>query len=635
MSETEQTVMVGMVKQLPIVSNDGELFYTMAKADTKNLLPTYERKYDAYESDATTLKHRNCTFDKLYNTSIGIFGVLGLEIYLNEIYQNNNGFIYVGTLSKWTDMQEATPCIQENDGEIYLTYRDIYKFDKVEKVFNKLLSFDVNEVITSRMKNNIDKFEILDKYYTKLFITEFKDMYYFINVDNSHNVYKYSKDEHIFKLHYTLDGNPIVIKELSLGVIALTDEKTVENVSRGEKLDVPTPTQNTVITYLLDITEYSDNKLLIISFMCDDDSRYSAHYNYETKLWGPSSSVTIPDAVYLETMITDSDDNLHNVLCIHKRSEDQCAYIVEKNLVQDDDQMYSFEFIYQFINKRGEQITKHGIICKTSSADPDEICRLYPVLTSDGSIEFVVHDVTNSDLYSLTMDYNKDIDEIELHSEKLELKSFKIIKNVMKFNNIYIFKNYNGVSLSGYNIDEKEIFDPLHGFKCIGYTYSVIGSNSKKWNNELSDVSNTLRDKYLLKVFGMCKEDVITELFIDNNSDYHSDVDLENSKRMELVEFYKKYYFDNWEKNLRNHIFERRQDSMYEMYIDSRCALASDTIFDTEKFEIELNIFGSLLLTEEENKIDSMRLSTSWYLKKLNRHIPYSPYYPFTDGPNS
>ena len=171
-----------------------------------------------------------------------------------------------------------------------------------------------------------------------------------------------------------------------------------------------------------------------------------------------------------------------------------------------------------------------------------------------------------------------------------------------------------------------------NGYKQIGYTYSVIAENKKKWNNELSDISNTLRDKYLLKVFGICKDNQFSESFIDNNNDYFSELDAESAKNMDLIEFYKKYYLTNWEKNKENHMFRKREDIMNDMYISSSNTLNDVHIFDDEMFEIELNIFGSPVKTTDANEIDSMRLSTSWYLKRLNKHKPHLPYYPFNDA---
>jgi len=71
---------------------------------------------------------------------------------------------------------------------------------------------------------------------------------------------------------------------------------------------------------------------------------------------------------------------------------------------------------------------------------------------------------------------------------------------------------------------------------------------------------------------------------------------------------------------------------MFDMYIGDSYMLENNDLFDDEQYEIELNIFGSPILTEEENKVETMRLSTSWYLKKLNKHVPHLPYYPFTDS---
>ena len=120
------------------------------------------------------------------------------EIYLDETYSNSNGFTHIRDLQAWAEVPKAMPNIQECDGEIYLTFRDIYKFDKINHIFsdeNKVLSFGNSVVYTNCTEYTDDKYEVQDELFTKLFITKTNDMYYYVKVDGIYTAYKYNKEK--------------------------------------------------------------------------------------------------------------------------------------------------------------------------------------------------------------------------------------------------------------------------------------------------------------------------------------------------------------------------------------------------------------------------------------------------------
>ena len=628
----EFTNTISMVKQLPVISKDDEIYYTIAKADTNNLLPNYEKRYDAYDTTGSTIKHLNCTFDRLYETSIGIFGVLGKEIYLNEIYQNNNGFRYIRTLPTWSEVErkDVFPYVQECDGSIYITYKTVYKYNTINKDLTPILQFNNTDTINVIMKDNIDIYEKLDKYYSRLFITEFNEIYYFINVNSQSNVYKFNKETKEFELYYVMDGNPKVIRDLSIGVVVLTDTNKLENVTRCENMSLP-QIENGSIQEFYDFIEIPENNYIIITYKGTDGFRYTSQYKNGEWTYGTKTPQYVNDInTFIKEEVVDNDDKVHTILLELKNNGSSQPEGYGINASTNNDGSTEFYLGYSYLNKNGELVYKNDLVF--SKINYPISISVYPVKTKDSSIELMLHDLVYGVVKRITFDYNKETDEIYTKVEKLDFKTHKTIKGVMRFSNIYILKNYDSLSLSGFNITSKIINDENVGYKQLGYSYSVIASNSKKWNNELKDISNTLKDKCLFNVFGICKDDEINEFFIDNNNDYHNDIKLVDAKKMDLVEFYKKYYLSDWENNLHNHLFKRKSNLMFDMYIGDSYMLENNDLFDDEQYEIELNIFGSPILTEEENKVETMRLSTSWYLKKLNKHVPHLPYYPFTDS---
>lgn len=654
-----------MMKQLPIVTNDNELYYTSSKAKKNNLLPTYEDKYDIYDPVTKSIKVKNCNFDRLFNTSVGIFGINKLNICLNKIYSDNNGFILVYTLEEWIGNPQITPIIQECDGEIYLCYKNVYKFNRETENFESILSFDKDSRVNIKTINSIDEYEIVDKYFSKLFITESNDMYYFMDVEDVHNVYKYNKATKIMELHYEISDYMTAIRDTTIGVIILTNDNSIYNITRKEKLDNPKLADH-IITKLDDFVEIHNNnyKLLYLTATADDDKTYGFSYNYDNKTWVSASrvnntghqNVDIASKVNFNKLISrtfiDNDGDPYELIIHCIFDKDEMCYKIEPQEFNGKTvlRLYYAGHFYKeedFINSEGTVNFVTNYIDVGNDYETIMNTKLHPIKTNDNSIE-VELTVTISDAQStiytnrsIVEFKSKKMDKNELHiranvKKTIDILPYRDILAVMKYNGIYIYKTKDSVRLDGFNIVEDNEEPINETIKQLGYTYSLIGANTKKWNNEQEDVSNTLKDKYLVKVFGIYKGDEFNELYIDDNNEYESDVELFKMKRMSLVEFYKKYYVTNWETRKHNHIFKRMNDVVNNTYISSYNPLDltedGNSIFDNEKFEIELNIFGSPIETSEENKIEELRISNSWYLKKLNRHVPHLPYYPFEDA---
>ena len=674
-----------MLTQLPILSKEDELYYQCAKARTDNLLPNYENKYDAYEKDYSgTIKHKNCSFDKIILTSIGMFGIIKntngtFEIYLDETYSNSNGFTHIRDLQAWTEVPKAMPNIQECDGEIYLTFRDIYKFDKINHTFsdeNKVLSFGNSVVYTNCTEYTDDKYEVQDELFTKLFITKTNDMYYYVKVDGVYTAYKYNKETKMFEMWFSEDssrgillGEMISIRDISIGVILITDDgtgdyshKNLVNLTRKEIMPKPPAviniSNNSILngsmTMMCDIAEFGEKRTILLLTLYESwDSNKIFEYNFDTSEWKYIPNLFSDEFSYknatkfIHEIIVDNEDDIHDVLILAIKNDDGTSpYRIAQGGSQTDP-MYNTLSLNIIKWDYTNNCLINGIV-PIGSAGPnttgsyvDSSIGKVPIYFMKNSNEprIIIPGIQTTDNENghyfdikFRFDYENNIVKT-INNELLDFNNdYQDLYGIMEYNGVYIARNKDSISMFGFNIKEVEKDDEETKYKQIGYMYSVIGENKKKWNNELEDISNTLRDKYLLKVLGICKENEFSESFIDNNNDYFSEIDAEHAKSMDLVEFYKKYYLTNWEKNKENHMFKKREDIINDMYISSSNTLDDTHIFDDETFEIELNIFGSPVVTTDENEIDSMRLSTSWYLKRLNKHKPHLPYYPFNDA---
>lgn len=633
---SKSTDMIMMSKQMPIVSKDGDLYYTFAKGRSDNLIPQYDSRYDVYNQNGS-LKHKNCNFDRIYNTSYGIFGIYGLEICLNGIYSNDNDFIHIMTLTnKWTIMSESKPIIQEIDGEVYLCYRNIYRFNNETYTFVPILTFDDNIDIRSGVSGNkFDEYDLNDKFFTKLFVTEFNDMYYFTleATDITVNVYKYNKTTKVMELYWELSGFVRNIRETSLGVLVTTGDNRIYNISRKESLPMIN-TDNHTLVEIMDIIEFNSKyKYLYVLVRCDDNKTYGYRYRPELREWEANQEDGATDVNYNKIIhkVYTKDDKHYDVGIY-------CIYDYEKNKFILPSTEPIKLYYKRYSNVQGNYGNNFINIDFLSSTIED--VDLFLIKSDDENIRVGVKEITtdmNSELcileFRLVVSENDTV-QLEPHIVKrIQFNSSFNIKSIIYHNGIFILQSDNSTRTLGFNIKEIKDENIDSNTRHVGYVYSVIGENTKKWNNEEEDISNTLKDKYLMKVVGLYNDnDEFDELFIDNNNEYETDVDLFHSERMSLVEFYKRFYMSNWEKKKHNHIFKRKDEIMNDLYMSSLNPLKNDnTIFNNEQFEIELNIFGSPIETSEENKFDSVRIFNSWYLKKLNRHNPYLPYYPFSD----
>ena len=510
-------------------------------------------------------------------------------------------------------------------------------------------------------------------------------MYYYVKVDGIYTAYKYNKETKLFEIWFAEDssrgiflGEMTSIKETSLGVILLTSNpdsnysrKNVVNLTRKEIMSKPpaSVSENTSLYKITDIVEFGEKRTMLLLVQYERSSvnydEYIFEYNYNTNIFIPYSEAfeLLPNTnagdhhvtKFVREIINDDENDKHDViLLVGNGFSNESPYSVYHD--KESESFIRLLYItWDYTNNKTKFYDEFVFIHNYDASVDHGNFPIYFVKNSKEP-KIVIADIDDylNYYYELKFKYNEELDKIEiiydteteyetsldnggthLHYALPKLDFFndrQDIYGIMEYNGIYILRNKDNISLSGFDIKEKEKEDDENGYKQIGYTYSVIAENKKKWNNELSDISNTLRDKYLLKVFGICKDNQFSESFIDNNNDYFSELDAESAKNMDLIEFYKKYYLTNWEKNKENHMFRKREDIMNDMYISSSNTLNDVHIFDDEMFEIELNIFGSPVKTTDANEIDSMRLSTSWYLKRLNKHKPHLPYYPFNDA---
>jgi hypothetical protein len=168
--------------------------------------------------------------------------------------------------------------------------------------------------------------------------------------------------------------------------------------------------------------------------------------------------------------------------------------------------------------------------------------------------------------------------------------------------------------------------------KYTGYTYTFIGKTKKIFNNERTDVTQTLKDKYTVKCVGLYSEDEgFIEKFYDNNS-YVTDQTAINEK-MTLEEFYKKIYFDNFSKNKNNTLYPRKDSIKSNNFVTSVIPLKDTGIFDNGYFNIELCVFpGRLKDSAKNDKLDILKSWNGSFFRNHNPSLPFDPYSNNGDG---
>ena len=117
---------------LPIVVN-GELIYPDGYADPETIEQDPDNHFVVYDSDGVTPAYYNIHFDKMVETSKGIFAVAGNEIFRNDLNTNGNGFFM--TVGKGLHDSDYVNIIECRHGIFYCDNKNVMKFNEAENKF--------------------------------------------------------------------------------------------------------------------------------------------------------------------------------------------------------------------------------------------------------------------------------------------------------------------------------------------------------------------------------------------------------------------------------------------------------------------------------------------------------------------
>ena len=118
---------------LPIIVN-GELIYPDGYADPETIEQDHDNHFVVYDSDGVTPAYYNIHFDKMVETSKGIFAVAGNEIFRNDLNTNGNGFFM--TVGKGLRDSDYVNIIECRHGIFYCDNKNVMKFNEAENKFD-------------------------------------------------------------------------------------------------------------------------------------------------------------------------------------------------------------------------------------------------------------------------------------------------------------------------------------------------------------------------------------------------------------------------------------------------------------------------------------------------------------------
>lgn len=587
---------------LPVVDSKGELYYSFAKADPITLKPDMSNTYHIIESDGSITERVN--FEKLFYSSMGLIGLLGRKVYISDI----NG----GSPLEFTEVKSSDGVITE----VFIPYFG-YLYELYER--------DGHVFIRQYLMDTIS--------------------FMFIERDESNNVvytvcnpgWTHDPDGTIHDLvteNGSLSNNSLIYmaKVFDTGLEVVTLSKTKVWV-----------TQDEVDTITDDIIDIRDTIYGTVVFTGKNDARVR---NVSIKEWQTFDGLAGTEKIY-----TICNDPKTNVVYV---GTDAGTY--EKNPVSDRFMKISTDLIrhiFAVTSKTGETTSlvistnpilhvstisgfKTGTYLKEFTGkyrSNSEITKMCSVYRGDNSIDYtnVVFVQTGSLVgFGVSSDISPTILELESVFDVQPINTYVI--SAAAYNDVLLCglrpsPNSNFYVASRYNALEKSVTDiPTDKNVYAGYAFTFIGKTNDMFNNESTDVSQTLRDKYSVKCVGLYSPDAgFVERYYDNNS--YIDTQAPINDNVTLEEFYKLFYFDNTAKNKNNTMYPRKNGIRTNNFVTPSISLDDTGIFNNGYFNIELTVFpGGFKESSMTDKVDVLKTWNGSFFKK---HDPILPFYPY------
>jgi hypothetical protein len=584
---------------MPVVDNKGELYFSYAKADPITLKPDMSNTYHIIESDGSITERVN--FEKLFYSSMGLIGFLGRKVYISDV----NG----GSPLEFTEVKSSDGIIVDT---FIQTFENLYKlYERDGKVFIKLYLMDTISfmVIERDASDNI--------------------VYTICNPGWSHDVGHTVHD--LVTENGSLNNNSLIymakVTDTGLEVVSLSNTKVWV-------------TQDEVDTITDDIIDIRDTIYGIIVFTGKADARVR---NISIKEWQTFNGLDSTNKIY-----TICDNPKTKTVYI---GTDKGTY--EKNPTSDNFTKISADLIRGIFNVTGKTGETSPIVVSTNpimrvstisgfksgtylrefseDTSPD-IGMTFSVYRGDNSINYTNIVLTNTGMLFCIRDdaIPSVIDAHEVFDTDVipddQITEFVIFNNILLCT-IQASPHIKISCVSRYNALERSIIDiPADKNVYAGYSFTFIGKTNDMFNNESTDVSQTLRDKYSIKCVGLYSPETgFVEKYYDNNS--YIDTQSPINDNVSLEEFYKLFYFDNTSKNKNNTMYPRKNGIRTNNFVTPSIPIKDTGIFDNGYFNIELTVFpGGFKESSMTDKVDVLKTWNGSFFKK---HDPILPFYPY------
>ena len=594
---------------LPVIDNKGELYYSFAKADPITLKPDMSKTYHIIESDGSITERVN--FEKLFYSSMGLIGFLGRKVYISDV----DG----GSPLDFTEVKSSDGVIVDtfvvDSGHMYKLY------ERDRKVFIKLeLTNTISFMFIERDESN-------------------NVVYTVCNPGWTHGVDKPIRD--VVTENGSLTNNSLIymarVTDAGLEVVSLSKTKVWVNQDEDD-------------TITDDITDFRDTIYGVIVFTGKADARVR---NVSIKEWQTFNGLAATDKIYTicndpktnvvyigteggtyeKNPISDrftkiSEDLIRGIFTVTSKSGETTPLVISRSYTVESVAAYVLSTISGF---------KTGIHLETfpDSNINDDSGFTISVYRGDNSIDYANVVLINSKhMFGVSGDTSPSVLELS-DIFGIDGANLTDIFDFIVYNDILLCSMY-GIQgaptktvyrASRYDALEKSVID-ISTDKNVyaGYAFTFIGKTTDMFNNESSDVSQTLRDKYSIKCVGLYSpEKGFVEKYYDNNS--YIDTQAPISDNVTLEEFYKLFYFDNTAKNKNNTLYPRKNGIRTNNFVTSSIPIKDTGIFDNGYFNIELTVFpGGFKESSMTDKIDVLKTWNGSFFKK---HDPILPFYPY------
>lgn len=592
---------------LPIVDDKGELYLSYAKVDSKTLKPDMSKTYHIIETDGSITERVN--FEKLFYSSMGLIGLLGRKVYISDV----DG----GSPLDFTEVKSSNDVI--TDAFVYENGYDYELYERDGKVFIKLeLTNTISFMFIERDESN-------------------NIVYTICNPGWTHGVDKPIRA--VVTENGSLNNNSLIYmsRVTAAGLEVVTLSKTKVWVSQDE--------DDTITD---DIVDIRDTIYGVIVFTGKSDTRVR---NVSIKEWQTFDGLAATNKIY-----TICNDPKTNVVYI---GTDVGTY--EKKPISDKFSKISTHLIrsiFTVTSKTGETTPlvlstnptihvstisgfKTGTYVKefTRKTIDNDVVVTCGVHRGDNSIDYtnvvfikaIIVGVENIGiLFGVSSDVTPSIIDINDVFNSGGIANTSV--GYIVYNDILIHCRYPGPHLytywaTRYDALKMSVIDiPTDKNVYAGYSFTFIGKTNDMFNNESTDVSQTLRDKYSIKCVGLYSPETgFVEKYYDNNS--YIDTQAPISDNVTLEEFYKLFYFDNTAKNKNNTLYPRKNGIKTNNFVTPSIPIKDTGIFDNGYFNFEVTVFpGGFKESSMTDKIDVLK---TWNGSFFKRHDPILPFYPY------